>query len=440
MKRIVLAVLAVVLVLCAGGCSTPAAGGETPENRQTAAASSEPAGSVSWLNYDPQADGALHLVASLYTAKTGVPVEIITPRAGTYPEVLKQEMESADPPTLFVISSQADLAEWGEKAVDLTGTDLASERTTDIYDLTTPDGKLAATGYAFDSFGILVNMDLLAKAGHHVSEIRDFATLSAVVQDIHGRSSELGFDAFTSNPLSLSSSWRYAGHLANIDYYYEQDGTMWTETPPSITGAYLPNYRNLYDLAINNSLTAPAHLATGTQDPVQEFHTGMAAFCLDGSWSWDDIRGTVPNATLLPYYCGVPGEEKAAQNCGTMGRNWAVNAAVSEEDQQATLDFMYWCVTDPEASAILVETYGAMPYTNAAVPGNDLLAAAHQYAKEGRYVMNWAYVYQPNVDVYRTGLVDALMLYVQDQSDANWQLFVDAFVDGWAEQYQAVHG
>lgn len=436
MKRIVLAVLAAVLTLCASGCS----GTDAVPSGPPPGASSRHDGSVCWLNYDPTADGALRTVAAMYEAQCGVKVRIVTPEAGTYERVLRKEMEGAAPPTLFTIATQAALDEWGKAALDLRHTALAAERLTDIYDLTTADGKLAAIGYAFECFGILVNMDLLAKAGYHISEIRDFASLTAIAQDIHMRSNELGFDAFTSNPLSRSSSWRYTGHLANLEYYYEQGGAIWTETPPSITGAYLPYYRNLYDLAINNSITAPAHLPGGGQDPVQEFRSGLAAFCFDGAWSWDDIRGTVPNATVIPYYCGVAGEEQAAQNCSSQGRNWAVNSQVSEEDQQATLDFMFWCVTDPEASAILVDAYGAMPYAGAAVPANDLLAAAQQYTREGRYVMNWAYLFQPNVDLYREGLVQALTLYVQDQSDANWQFFRDAFVDGWAAQYEAVYG
>ena len=38
---------------------------------------------------------------------------------------------------------------------------------------------------------------------------------------------------------------------------------------------------------------------------------------------------------MIPFYCGVAGEEKAGLNCGTENC-WAVNAKASEEDQKAT--------------------------------------------------------------------------------------------------------
>ena len=101
---------------------------------------------------------------------------------------------------------------------------------------------------------------------------------------------------------------------------------------------------------------------------------------------------------------------------------------------------MYWCVTDAEASAILVESFGAMPYTNAVVSSNPFLAAANDYAAAGNYNMWWATNYQPNVDAYRAALVAAMNQYDADQSDANWEKVKTAFVDGWAVQYQAANG
>ena len=97
---------------------------------------------------------------------------------------------------------------------------------------------------------------------------------------------------------------------------------------------------------------------------------------------------------MIPYYCGVAGEEKAGLNCGT-ANCWAVNAKASEADQKATLDFLYWCVTDAEASRLLVDSFGVMPYTHAAESTNGFLANANEYSNNGCYVMDWATNYQP---------------------------------------------
>ena len=45
----------------------------------------------------------------------------------------------------------------------------------------------------------------------------------------------------------------------------------------------------------------------------------------------------------------------------------------------------------------------------------------------------------PNVDDWRAGVVSALQAYGADQSDANWDAVVDAFVNGWAVQYAAAN-
>ena len=284
-----------------------------------------------------------------------------------------------------------------------------------------------------------MNPDLLAQAGHSVDEITNFETLKTVVEDIHARADELGFDAFTSCDMDASSSWRFPGHMANLEYYYEQEGNVWTECPETITGAYMENFKNLYTLCINNSLTDPADLAAGGHDASEEFRSGKAAFQVQGSWEWDGMKDQVPNAVMIPYYCGVAGEEKAGLNCGTENC-WAVNAKASEEDIQATLDFMYWMVTDAEASRMLVDSFGVMPYKQAAESTNPFLADANEYSNNGCYVMNWATNFQPNVDAYRAALVSALNKFNADQSDANWAEVETAFVQGWATQYQAANG
>ena len=396
-------------------------------------------GSVYWLNFKPESDEVLQTIAQMYTEKTGVPVTVQTAASGTYNETLTAAMDKTDAPTLFVVGNQAAVGTWGDYCYDLTGTAIANELNTDAYNLYTEDGKLASIGYCYECYGIIVNPDLLAQAGHSVDEITNFETLKTVVEDIHARADELGFDAFTSCDMDSSSSWRFTGHMANLEYYYEQEGNVWTECPETITGAYMENFKNLYTLCINNSLTDPADLAAGGHDASEEFRSGKAAFQVQGSWEWDGMKDQVPNAVMIPYYCGVAGEEKAGLNCGTENC-WAVNAKASEEDIQATLDFMYWMVTDAEASRMLVDSFGVMPYKQAAESTNGFLADANDYTTNGNYIMPWVTNFQPNVDAYREALVAAMNQYDADQTDANWELVKTAFVDGWAVQYQAANG
>ncbi len=437
MKKFLALILALVMALSLVACGgNSGAQGEGDGDAAT--------GRVYWLNFKPESDAALQQIAAMYTEKTGVPVTVTTAASGTYNETLTAEMDKEAPPTLFVVGNSAAVNTWGDYCYDLTGTPIANELNTDAYNLYTADGKLASIGYCFECYGIIVNTALLEQAGHSLDEITNFETLKAVVEDIHSRAAELGFDAFTSSSMSDDSSWRFTGHLANLEYYYESvdDPAAWETTPATITGKYMDNYKNLWDLYINNSATDPSSLAAGGLDAQAEFASGKAVFYSQGSWEASGLKDKGMNLdelAMIPYYCGVEGEEKAGLNCGTENC-WAVNAKASEEDIQATLDFMYWCVTDAEASAILVESFGAMPYTNAVVSSNPFLADANDYAAAGNYNMWWATNYQPNVDAYRAALVAAMNQYDADQSDANWELVKTAFVDGWAVQYQAANG
>ena len=434
--------LALILTLCMVFALCACGGGQ--EDPKPTEQGSEATGSVYWLNFKPESDEVLQKVAKMYTEETGVPVKVVTAASGTYNETLTAEMDKSEAPTMFVVGNQGAIDTWGEYCYDLKDTAVAKELTTDAYNLYDADGKLCSIGYCYECYGIITNKALLKEAGYEVADINNFAALKACAEDIHARAAELGFDAFTSNSMTSDSSWRFTGHLANLEYYYESvdDPAAWAVCPATIKGTYMDNYKALWDLYINNSTADPASLAAGGFDAGAEFAEGKAVFYSQGNWEWSGLAEKGMKAedlTMLPYYCGVAGEEKAGLNCGTENC-WAVNAKASEENIKATLDFMYWMVTDPEASEILVGTFGVMPYAKAAASTNPFLAIANEYSANGNYVMPWVTNFQPNVDAYREALVAAMNQYDADQTDANWQQVVTAFVDGWAVQYQAANG
>ena len=443
MKKLIAMLLAMVMVLGLVACG----GNTAPETEAPKAETpAEPAaeGSVYWLNFKPESDEALQKVAALYTEKTGVPVKVVTAASGTYNETLTAQMDKSEAPTLFVVGNAAAVESWGDYCLDLTDTEIAKELNTDAYMLYDADGKLCSIGYCYECYGIIVNKELLVKAGYAEDYITNFATLKEVAEDVHARAAELGFDAFSSAGMDGGSSWRFTGHLINLEYYYESVDApeKWQSCPESLTGKYMNNFKNLYDLMVVNSATDRATLANGGFDAAQEFADGKALFYFNGNWEWSGLseKGMkAENLSMIPYYCGVEGEEKAGLNCGTENY-WAVNAEASEADIKATLDFMKWLVTDEEASAKAVATFGVMPYKNAATSSNPFLAIANEYAANGHYTMWWATNYQPNVDAYRATVVSAMNEYDADPSDANWDKVVTAFIDGWAVQYKAANG
>ena len=414
-------VMALGMVACAGG--------------------GEEKGSVYWLNFKPEAKDALEALAKTYTQQTGVEVKIVTAASGQYESTLTAEMDKGkDAPTLFVVGNAAAVNSWGDYCYDLKDTAIAKELSTDAYNLYDANGKLCSIGYCYECFGIIVNKKLLKDAGYELSQIKDFASLKQIAEDIHARADELGFDAFTSSGMDDSSSWRFSGHLANVALYYESVADKWTECPATIKGTYLDNFKNLWDLYINNSAYAPDTLATGGYDAAAEFKKGEAVFYQNGSWEFAGLTEAGMKAedlAMIPFYSGVEGEEKAGLNCGTENC-WAVNAKASEADIKATIDFMTWLVTSAEGTKVMAEQFGPIPYKKAAAPDNVFFADAVNYANNGCYTMTWAFNYTPNVNEWRAGLVSAMNQY--NAGTGTWEDVETAFVQGWAQQYQAANG
>ena len=418
-------------------CATMVAGLFAGCGNSSSSDKSSAKGSVYWLNFKPEADEALQDIAKTYEKEKGVKVKVVTAASGSYNSTLTSEMGKSAAPTLFVVGNQAAVKTWDDYCIDLKDTDVYKELSTDAFNLTDADGKVCSIGYCYESYGIIVNKKLLKEAGYEVTDIKDFASLKSVAEDIHKRADKLGFDAFTSSGMDDSSSWRFTGHLANMPLFYEGRDEGWTEAPSEIKGTYLDNYKNVWDLYINNSKYDKNSLATGGYDAEAEFKNGEAVFFQNGTWEYDKLKKSISDddMQMIPIYCGVEGEEKAGLCSGTENC-WAVNAKASEKDQKATLDFMNWLVTSDEGTKVMAEQFGAIPYKKAADSGNVFLKNANDLLEAGNYNVDWTFNYTPNVDEWRASLVAAMNKY---DAGGSWDDVKTAFVQGWATQYKAAN-
>ena len=418
-------------------CATMVAGLFAGCGNSSSSDKSSAKGSVYWLNFKPEADEALQDIAKTYEKEKGVKVKVVTAASGNYNSTLTSEMGKSAAPTLFVVGNQAAVKTWDDYCIDLKDTDVYKELSTDAFNLTDENGKVASIGYCYESYGIIVNKKLLKKAGYEVTDIKDFASLKAVAEDIHKRADKLGFDAFTSSGLDDASAWRFTGHLANMPLFYEGRDDGWKEAPAEIKGTYLENFKNVWDLYINNSKYKKNTLATGGYDAEAEFKKGEAVFYQNGTWEYDALKKSISDddMQMIPIYCGVEGEEKAGLCSGTENC-WAVNAKASKADQKATLDFMKWLVTSKEGTKVMAEQFGAIPYKNAADSGNVFLKNANDLLEAGNYNVDWTFNYTPNVDEWRASLVAAMNKY---DAGGSWDDVKTAFVQGWAAQYKAAN-
>ena len=421
MKKFIALLLAVVMVLSMSamftGCNE---------------AGKDETGSVYYLNFKPEFNDALQELAAKYKEKTGIEVKVVTAASGDYSNTLTANIEDV---TIFNIGNAAGLADWDSYALDLTDSDIAKELATNDFNLYNEKGELKAIGNCYESFGIIVNTKLLEQAGHSLSEIKDYASLKTVVEDIHGRAAELGFDAFTTSGLCDSSSWRFSGHLATLPLHYE--GVK--SSVATITGDKLDLYKNIWDLYINNAAADPATLSNES-DAAAEFKAGKAVFYQNGTWEYAGLKEagmTDDQLAMIPIYCGAEGEQNAALCSGTENC-WAVNAKASKADQKASIDFLVWLVSDKEASAVYVEQLGAVPFKNCPASTNKFVADGNAMLSEGKTSISWAFNYTPNVDSWRATVVTALKAY--SAGTAEWSEVENAFVEGWEIEYKAVNG
>lgn len=393
-------------------------------------------GQVYYLNFKPEADPDWQKLAKTYTDKTGVEVTVLTAASGEYEKTLKSEMAKTNAPTLFQVNGPTGLASWKDYCYDLSGSEIAKGLTDESFALKDGD-KMPGIAYVIENYGIIYNKGLLDKAGYSEKDITNFESLKKVVEDITARKDELGFSAFTSAGMEGSSDWRFKTHLANLPIYYEyQDEGI--NTTDAIKGTYLDNYRQIWDLYINNATCEPTLLSTKTaDDAVADFATEKAVFYQNGTWAMNDIA-TVgeKNLGILPIYIGVDGEENQGVCTGTENY-WCVNSKASADDIQATLDFMNWCVTSEEGINSMCKDMGfVIPFPGNLESDNVLVNEANKYLEAGKTPVSWDFSTMPSEE-WKNGVGSALTTYAADQTDANWEAVQKAFVEGWATEAAA---
>lgn len=407
----------------------------------------ETQGSVYYLQFKPEAADQWTELAEKYTEATGVEVNVVTAASGTYESTLKAEMAKDEVPTLFHVNGPVGLATWKDYCRDLSDTDIYKELKSDDFALKEGD-EVLGVAFAVETYGIIYNKALLNEyigmdgaVISDVSEINNFETLKAVADDIQAKKDDLGIEgAFTSAGMDFSSDWRFKTHLANLPIYYEYqaDGIGTTD---AIKGTYLENYKNIWDLYLTDSTCDPALLSSKTgEDAASEFALGEAVFYQNGTWAYGDIKDNEvadEDLGMLPIYIGVEGEENQGLCTGTENY-WCINKNASEEDIQATIDFLKWVITDEAGKEALTKEMGFVTTFNTIgdeyLPENPLVACAEEDIAAGHTPVAWCFPTMPSEE-WKNGVGSALLEYAQGTGE--WDAVQTAFVDGWAAEYAA---
>lgn len=406
-------------------------------------------GKVYFLNFKPEAADQWVALAKKYTDKTGVQVKVQTAASGTYEQTLKSELAKSDAPTIFQVNGPVGYQNWKGYTADLKDTGIYNELNNK--DIALKDGdKVVGIPYVMETYGIIYNKDLLKKYTElpgakikDVKEIDSFDKLKEVADDMQAKKDQLGIKgAFTSAGFDSSSDWRFKTHLANIplSYEFKEDGV--TTQPETIKGTYLPNFKNIFDLYLKDSTTAPSQLSSKTGDDANsEFALGEAAFYQNGTWAWTDLQkaGMKPDQVgMLPIYIGAKGEEN--QGLATGSENYlCINAKASEADQKASKDFLNWVVTSDEGIKALSEDMGfTTPFKtfDKVKSDNPLVEEAVEDSNSGKEQVAWNFTMMPSEE-WQNQLGQAMLAYAQ--GNGSWDDVRKAFVDNWKTEYDNAH-
>lgn len=424
---------------------------ETTEG--TDAAANAEGGKVYYMNFKPESDETWQTIAKEYKELTGTEVKVVTAASGTYEETLKSEIAKKDAPTLFQINGPVGYQSWKDYCMDLKDTDFYSWLLDKSMAIEGEDGGVYGIPYVVEGYGIIYNNAIMSKyfalegaKATSMEEINNFAKLKEVVEDMTAKKDELGIEGvFASTSLLPGEDWRWQTHLANLPVYYEYKDKNVSDAD-KLEFTYAENYKNIFDLYINNSCTAPGLLTSkDVAASMAEFALGQVAMVQNGNWGWGQISGVEGNTVteddvkFLPIYTGVTGEE--AQGLCTGTENFfCVNSKASEADQKATIAFLEWLYNSDEGKAHITNDLGFIaPFNTFAddeKPTDPLAKEVIRYMEDpAKTSVAWNFTTFPS-QTFKDDFGAALGEYCN--GTMTWDDVVNTVVTRWAEEKTAV--
>ena len=441
-KLIATGIATSMLLLALTGCGAGGNSGKSAKDTDK--------GSVYFLNFKSELSSEWEEVAGTFTKETGIDMKVVTAGSGTYEQTLKSELSKKEMPTLFNVNGPIGYQTWKDYCADLKDSKLYEWLTDKDMAITDGDGVYGIP-YAVEGYGIIYNDAIMKKYFalpdkavdiSDTKEIKNFDTLKTVVEDMTKHKDDLGIQGvFGSTSFAPGEDWRWQTHLMNIPVYYEYEADG-VDNLDEIKFTYNKNFKNIFDLYLNNSCTEPSMVGSkNVEESMAEFATGNVAMIQNGNWGWAmiyDLDGNVvkkEDIKFLPIYTGVEGEEKQGLCVGT--ENYiCINSKVSEADQKATFDFMYWCVTSDKGVDAMTsgDKMGFnIPFKKNPESTNTLFKLANANTATP---VSWNFTTMPSEN-WKNDLGQALTVYAADQTDANWKNVVSAFVDNWKTEKEA---
>jgi raffinose/stachyose/melibiose transport system substrate-binding protein len=409
-------------------------------------------GEVYYLNFKPEVAEIYAKIADAYKAETGNTLKVVTAAAGTYEQTLKSEIAKSDAPVLFQINGPIGYQNWKDYTADLKDTELYKHLSDKNLAVTDGDGVYGLP-YVVEGYGIIYNNAIMDKyfatdgaKATSMDEINNFATLKAVADDMMTKKDALGIEGvFCATSLKPGEDWRWQTHLMDVPVFYEwrdNNVDITTDATKDLKFQYSDNYKNIFDLYINDSTVAPTLLGSkSVDDSMAEFALGKCAMVQNGNWAWGQISGVQGNTVnpedvkFLPIYTGMPGEEKQSINVGTENF-FSINSQASPEKQKLAADFIYWLFSSPTGKSFVTNDLKFIaPFDTFAEnekPTDPLAKEVIRYiSNPDLYNVAWNFVKFPS-QTFKDNFGAALLQYAQGTMD--WDAVKQLVVEQWAAE------
>ncbi len=402
-------------------------------------------GSVYYMNFKPEVAEVWEKIAQVYEQETGVKVKVVTAAGGNYESTLKSEIVKSDAPTLFQINGPIGYQAWKDYCADLSDTQFYQALSDKELAIKGEDGGVYGVPYTMEGYGIIYNLEIMnryfATTGAvvgSIEEINNYATLKAVVEDMQSKKEELGIrGVFASTSLLPSEEWRWHTHLANLPVYAEYQANGVADMQ-EISFAFQENFKNIFDLYLQNSTTEPKMLGSkGVNDSMAEFALGQCAMVQNGNWAWGqiaEVSGNVvkaENIGFLPIYMGLEGEENQGLSVGTENY-FCINSQASEADRKASADFVYWLISSPTGKDYMVNQLGNVApfttFTEEEKPADPLAKSMLKIMESGKVSIPWIFTTFPS-QTFKDYFGSALLEYAQGTMD--WNGVVSVVQEQW---------
>ena len=447
-------ILAIVIAICVFSTFFTACKSNVDDSPQ--GQGGENAAVVRFLNFKPEVASVYDEIAKAYKNETGKTLIVETAASGNYEQTLSAKMGTSEAPTLFQINGPKGYINWKDYCADLSETELY-KHLTDKSLAVTVGGGVYGIPYVVEGYGIIYNKEITDKyfalgdkATQYKSmdEIKSFDALKSVVEDMQKNASKLGIKGvFASTSLKTGEDWRWQTHLANIPLYYEftkNEVDLSSDATKTIKFEFSDNFKNIFDLYINNSVSDKKVLGSKIVDEsMAEFALGQCAMVQNGNWAWSQIsqvngnKVKAENIKYLPIYMGIQGEENQGLCIGTENF-FAINSKASQEEQKATEEFIYWLFSSKTGKDFVVNKLNLIApfdtFNDDEKPSDPLAQEVINWMNKAEVTtIPWNFTVFPS-QTFKSDFGAALLQYSQGTKE--WNDVKKLFVERWKSESQ----